>query len=107
MNDLTKFAEEIKHQRISLSITQLHLAEACGLSPSYISKIENNQTPHPPARDVILSLATALELDDYELTLMAGYIPDEMQKLFYRVLLAYPKDKVLEILENAFCEAIC
>jgi transcriptional regulator with XRE-family HTH domain len=106
MRDLSKFAEEIKAQRIALGPTQSALAEICQVTASYISKMENNQIPYPPAKDIIALLARALQLDEYKLTLMAGQIPAEMQKLFLSVLLAYPREKVQQILETAFLEAI-
>lgn len=106
MRDLSKFAEEIKAQRFALGLSQGALAKICKVTPSYISKMENNLLPYGPTENVIISLATALQLDAYELTLLAGHIPDEMKKLFYSVLLAYPKDRVKKILETIFIEAI-
>ena len=96
----------IREEREALHYSQSELAIKCNLTASYISKIEKGQLKYAPSREAIASLATILRLDVYRLNLMAGHIPREIEELVFRFLLAYPKERVIEILELAFYSAI-
>lgn len=55
------FAAHLVEARKRAGLTQTQLASAAGLTPSYLSFIENRKKP-PPSDAVCLRLATALEL---------------------------------------------
>jgi HTH-type transcriptional regulator, competence development regulator len=58
-------------------------AAKAGLSPTYISHLENNKVP-PPSEEVIERLSEALEADKYELFGLAGKVPAEFIETFQK-----------------------
>jgi HTH-type transcriptional regulator, competence development regulator len=56
-------------------------ARKVGLSPAYLSRIENEKEP-PPSEPIIEKLAEALGADKYELFSFAGKIPTEFLETF-------------------------
>jgi transcriptional regulator with XRE-family HTH domain len=54
-----------------------------GLSPTYMSHLENNKVP-PPSEGVIERLAEALQADKYELFSLAGKMPPEFFETFQK-----------------------
>ena len=58
-------------------------ARKVGLSPAYLSRIENDKEP-PPSEIIIEKLAEALGTDKYELFSSAGKVPPEFLETFRR-----------------------
>ena len=58
-------------------------AKKVGLSPAYLSRIENEKEP-PPSEAVLERLAEALGTDKYELFSYAGRVPTEFLETFRR-----------------------
>jgi len=58
-------------------------AKKVGLSPAYLSRIENEKEP-PPSEAVVERLADALGTDKYELFSYAGKVPTEFLETFKR-----------------------
>ena len=56
-------------------------AKKVGLSPAYLSRIENGKEP-PPSEGVVEKLAEALGADKYELFSYAGKVPTEFLETF-------------------------
>src|SRR5512147_3173109 len=56
-------------------------AKKVGLSPAYLSRIENGKEP-PPSEVVVGRLAEALGADKYELFSYAGKVPTEFLETF-------------------------
>src|SRR4030042_4506903 len=56
-------------------------ARKVGLSPAYLSRIENKKEP-PPSEAIIERMAEALGIDKYELFSHAGKIPPEFLETF-------------------------
>ncbi len=56
-------------------------ARKVGLSPAYLSRIENEKEP-PPSETVVEKLAEALGTDKYELFSYAGKVPTEFLETF-------------------------
>lgn len=65
--------EFIQQQRKLKGMTQRELARQLVISDGYMSKIENDREQPKPF--VMENIAIALDLDYYELALMAGYVP--------------------------------
>ena len=82
MKPLT-FGEQIRALRLrNLDYTSLrHFAAKVGLSPAYLSRIENGKEP-PPSEAIIERLAEALGADRYELLSLAGRVPSEFFEIF-------------------------
>ena len=75
-------------RELRLECEQYHslrdFAKKVGLSPTYLSHIENNKVP-PPSEDVIERLARALEVDEkvkYELYSLGNKMPLEFLETF-------------------------
>jgi len=66
MQDVVLIGEEVKRWRMRRAMTQIQLAERCGLSPATIVRLERNQREPQPS--TIRKLADALDIDPFELT---------------------------------------
>jgi transcriptional regulator with XRE-family HTH domain len=66
MQSVVLIGEELKRWRMRRAMTQIQLAERCGLSPATIVRIERNQREPQPS--TIRKLADALDIDPSELT---------------------------------------
>lgn len=66
----------IREQRKLKGMTQKELADQLEISHPYMSKIENDR--ERPISFVLKEIASALDLDYYELSLAAGMIPHEV-----------------------------
>jgi transcriptional regulator with XRE-family HTH domain len=66
MQTVVLIGEELKRWRMRRAMTQIQLAERCGLSPATIVRIERNQREPQPS--TIRKLADALDIDPSELT---------------------------------------
>lgn len=73
------FGDKIKQLRTEKDITQADLADAAGIDVTYLSKIENNHM-NPPSHDTIVKIADKLGINEDELLLAAGKIPDDVQE---------------------------
>ena len=66
MQIVVLIGEEVKKWRMRRAMTQIQLAERCGLSPATIVRIERNQREPQPS--TLRKLADALDIDPSELT---------------------------------------
>lgn len=89
---MSNFATLIKEARKAKGYTQRQLAELLEVDYTYLSKIENGKTTHPPTEDIILSLAHYLDLDGEDLIYRAGRISLKDQKVIEQLAQTYGKD---------------
>jgi len=79
------FGDRLRELR--LQAQQYHslrdFASKVGLSPTYLSHMENNKVP-PPSEEVIERLAEALGAEKYELFGLAGKVPAEFIETFQK-----------------------
>ena len=68
----------IKHRDYS---SLRDFARKVGLSPAYLSRIENGKEP-PPSESIIEKIAEALGADKYEFFSCAGRVPTEFLETF-------------------------
>jgi transcriptional regulator with XRE-family HTH domain len=101
--------QRLKARRLDLNFTLRELAHDVKVDFTYLSKIENDKTDHPPSEDLLRRLAKELKDDAEELILLSGQIPkhikDEMTKSgsaaqFFRSVKKHGMDKATEILEK-------
>ncbi|MFK2827198.1 helix-turn-helix transcriptional regulator [Bacillus sp. B190/17] len=69
-NELGQF---IRNKRKGKNITLMQLAKKTNLSQPYLSQIENGKRDIPKP-DIINKIASALDIDSYEIMVKAGYI---------------------------------
>ena len=78
MIELKTLGKKIKERRLSLGLTQEQLAERIGVGCKHLSRIELGQ--HNPSYTMMLKLSSVLDLDLYNLTKEANYIPQSISK---------------------------
>jgi transcriptional regulator with XRE-family HTH domain len=65
MNGTEILSEAVKLKRHKLGLSARALSESCGLSSSYVSKVENKEVS--PSLAVFSKLATVLKFSDQEI----------------------------------------
>jgi transcriptional regulator with XRE-family HTH domain len=77
-----RFGEKIRELRKEKNLSLRALAEAVGVSFTYISKIENEKLDFGdyPGEDVIRKLAKALDADADDLMILAQKVPEQIKK---------------------------
>lgn len=98
-----RFGERLRELRKAKNLSQRTLGSLVGVSFTYISKIENEKLDFGdyPSEELICKLATALEVDEDELLILAEKIPAAIrERLFERPdvfrALASCDDKMLD-----------
>jgi transcriptional regulator with XRE-family HTH domain len=106
-----QFSERIRELRKAKNLSLRTLAEAVGVSFTYISKIENDKLDFGdyPSEDLIQKLAAALGADEDELLLLARKVPPEIRERVFERPDAFRKlanlddaalDKLLQDIEK-------
>jgi transcriptional regulator with XRE-family HTH domain len=75
------FGKRLRELRQKKGLTLRGLAEATGLSFTYLSKVETGKVPYTPAVDKIRAIAEVLEVDALELLEAADKVPPELGTL--------------------------
>jgi len=77
-----RFGEKVRALRKAKNLGQRALAEACGVSFTYISKIENHRLDFGdyPSEEVIEKIAVALDADATDLLVLAEKIPQPIRR---------------------------
>lgn len=89
------FGKLIRQARRDREYSQRELAKLIGVNFTYLSKLENDNADYPPSNEVIRSLAIHLNLDQEELTRLAGRIDPEDAERFRDLLKQYQEMPVL------------
>lgn len=100
-NELGRF---IRSKRKGKSTTLVQLAEKTGLSQPYLSQIENGKRDIPKP-DIINKIASALDIDSYEMMVKAGYIKTGYKPEFEHLIqeekkLIEEKDILFQLMNN-------
>jgi HTH-type transcriptional regulator, competence development regulator len=77
-----KFGQKIRDLRRTKKMGQRALADAVGVSHTYISKIENHRLDFGdyPSNELIVKLAEALDADPDELLVLAEKVPEPIRQ---------------------------
>ena len=75
------FGRLIRQARKEKSLSQRDLAKRLGIDFTYLSKLENDRADYPPKEEVIRALASHLDLDPEEMTVLAGRLPQQYETL--------------------------
>jgi transcriptional regulator with XRE-family HTH domain len=95
-----RFGEKVRTLRKAKNLGQRELADAVGVSFTYISKIENHRLDFGdyPSAEVIEKIAMALDADPTELLVLAEKIPELIRR---RILERPDAFRKLALLDNA------
>lgn len=89
------FGNLIRKARKDQEYSQRELAKIVGVNFTYLSKLENDHADYPPSKEVIQSLARHLDLNEAELTQLAGRINPEDTEIFQDLFKQYQEMPVL------------
>jgi transcriptional regulator with XRE-family HTH domain len=76
-----KFGTFIRERRTAKGYSLRRFAELVGISPTYLSHVEQDKVESPPTADRIQSMAELLGESADELAGMAGRIPDDLAEI--------------------------
>lgn len=76
--------QRIKERRIELNFTLRELAKKADADFTYLSKIENDKTDHPPSEDLLRRIGKHLNIDPDELVVLSGQVPKEIKEVIGR-----------------------
>jgi transcriptional regulator with XRE-family HTH domain len=72
--------QRIKNRRIELNLTLRELAKKVDTDFTYLSKIENEKTDHPPSEDLLRRVGKQLDIDPDELIVLSGQVTQEIRE---------------------------
>ena len=78
-----RFGAFIRREREAREIGLRQMAKMIKVSPTYLSKVEREQTPSP-VEDRVRAIATILECDPDALVAMAGRVPADLAAIIRR-----------------------
>jgi transcriptional regulator with XRE-family HTH domain len=83
MPERLPFGTMIRRQRESAQLGLRELARRVGMSPTYLSKVENDQF-RPPAEGKLVAIAMELKLDPDVVMAQAGRVPADLMETLRR-----------------------
>lgn len=108
---MTEFGKQIRYLRKEKMLTQRELANFLGVTPTYISKIENNNFEVLPSDEVIANLAKYLEVEENYLFELSGKIDTKTLQdraiedtdtayLLRRIQKGLPKERIQKLVDE-------
>lgn len=80
-NRKPKFGTFIRERRTARGYSLRRFAERVGISPTYLSHVEQGKVDSPPTADRIRKMAGLLGESPDELCAMAGRVPEDLPKI--------------------------
>ncbi|MGB3513858.1 MAG: helix-turn-helix transcriptional regulator, partial [Microcoleaceae cyanobacterium] len=90
--------KEINKLRRKRGLSQRELAKMSGISPTYLSKLENGKSGYFPSNEVVKILAMRLRVNESELIIFIDKIHKETYDNFIDLLKLYPE--MLELMKR-------
>ncbi len=75
------FGAFVRDKRVAKGYSLRRFAELLGLSPTYLSHVEQGKVVSPPTSDRVRKMAELLGESPDELIAMAGRVPDDLPKI--------------------------
>lgn len=75
------FGLYVRSKRVEKGYSLRRFAELLGLSPTYLSHVEQGKVDSPPTSDRVRRMAELLGESPDELIAMAGRVPDDLPKI--------------------------
>ena len=74
------FGYELRRLRLERGVSLRSFAGQVGVSPGFVSRVENGQGT-PPSAETIVKMARVLSVDAFHLTFLAGKLPPVLRTL--------------------------
>lgn len=84
------FGQVLREARLAKGITLRKFAEMVGISPTYLSQVEQDNVD-PPTAERVQTMATLLGASADEWTALAGRVPDDLPGIIQRQPTAIPE----------------
>jgi HTH-type transcriptional regulator, competence development regulator len=78
-----KFGAFIRQERVAKEIGLREMAKKVGVSPTYLSKVERDESP-PPVEDKVKAIAEIIGSDVDELLALAGRVSSDLTEIIRR-----------------------
>ncbi len=79
------FGKHIKKLRLNKELGLREMAQRLGISPTYLSRIENEEDKTSPAEEVIVAMAKMLDVQDVDVLMqMAGRISHDVKDMIVK-----------------------
>lgn len=75
------FGAFVRVRRVAKGYSLRRFAELLGLSPTYLSHVEQGKVDSPPTADRVRKMAELLDENSDELIAMAGRMPEDLPKI--------------------------
>jgi transcriptional regulator with XRE-family HTH domain len=99
---MNSLGSTIKQARIDKGMKLRELAKELGISPGYLSNIENDRTDTPPSGELLKKIASILTLNETNLLALADILPNKIKKAVKDILLDGKDENELENLLISF-----
>ena|SRR6476646_8708259 len=99
----TTFGDRLRQLRLSRNYSQRDLGRLLSISYTYVSKLENGATEHPPKEQLLEQMADLFGVDAEDLTFAAGRIPSAYSGLLSQLAVRYGRSLpglLEQLLEN-------
>ncbi|MDJ0725297.1 MAG: helix-turn-helix transcriptional regulator [Prochloraceae cyanobacterium] len=90
MGSYNCLGKKIKQARKNKGYSQKNFASKIGIDLNYLCKIENNRIQYPPTESVLNLVAKELDLNEKELTFLAGRVPEKYLELIKKHYKLFP-----------------
>src|SRR5699024_3487330 len=77
------FGETLREMRLAKNVSLRKFAEKVGVSPTYLSQVEQNNAD-PPTAERVQKMAEILGANADELIALAGRVPDDLPKIIQK-----------------------
>jgi transcriptional regulator with XRE-family HTH domain len=84
------FGQILREARLAKGITLRKFAEMVGISPSYLSQVEQDNVA-PPTTERVKTMATLLGANADEWTALAGRVPEDLPAIIQKQPTAMPE----------------
>jgi len=78
------FGDVLRERRVAKGFSLRKFAELVGISPTYLSQIEQNKSEAQPTAERVQRMAELLEENSDEFNAMAGRVPKDLPKIIQK-----------------------
>ncbi len=99
------FGKDLREMRLTRGYKLRQFAKLCGISPTYLSKIEREEFV-PPSIEVITKMANLLNIDADVTCLRAGKVPTWIKELFMSEDAIYCVGALIKVKDGSYAHEL-